>query len=77
MKSTIHMQLGHPILIAIYSLALLSIGAGIGDRRTMGQFSARCDMDGRAWRRTDGSPRHAHLLHHLSRLDSVGFTRKP
>jgi hypothetical protein len=32
MKSTIDMQLGHPILIAIYSLALLSIGAGIGAR---------------------------------------------
>ena len=30
MTSKIHMQLGNPFLIAIYSLALLSIGAAIG-----------------------------------------------
>ena len=32
MSSEIHLQLGHPILIVIYSLALLSIGAAIGVR---------------------------------------------
>ncbi len=32
MSSKIHLQLGHPILIVIYSLALLSIGAAIGAR---------------------------------------------
>jgi uncharacterized protein (DUF697 family) len=32
MDNKIHMQLGHPILIAIYSFSLLSIGAAIGAR---------------------------------------------
>jgi len=32
MTSKLHMQLGSPLLIAIYSLALLSIGAAIGAR---------------------------------------------
>ena len=30
MSTKIYLQLGHPILIVIYSLALLSIGAAIG-----------------------------------------------